>query len=138
MNDEKIWTILGTICSIIGVFYLIYQFGYLPKKEDNNAKLNLLVFYRTNQRLIDDLIFELNLYSKSNRGTLFSRNLTFEGYIKYLEDMKATELNEDLYAKIKNENLSTEQCAIMLDSLQKQKHSFNESMMYLKTNFGIY
>lgn len=138
MSFEITLSFIGVVCAIIGVLFLIYQFGILPKREDNEAKINMLGLYRTNQRLIDNLVQELVEFSKHNESMIFSGNLTFGGYIKYLRDMRNTELNEELFRKISSETLSKDNCALMIDSLQKQQHSFNQSMMYFKTNFGIY
>lgn len=127
--------IIGAICAIIGVLFLIYQFGILPGKEDREIKTGLLVLYNTNQRLIDELIDRLNEISKSNRDVIYFGNLSVEGYIEYLKDLREKELNDELFKKIESQRIPKAQCSIMLHSLQKQQESFNSSMMYIKINF---
>lgn len=59
------WEAIDIICAIIGVAYSVYQFHYLPNKEIEEAKFNLLAQYLTSQKLLDQRCYFWRLYNLS-------------------------------------------------------------------------
>jgi len=132
-----IWEIIGGICAIIGVVYLIYQYHIQPSKVLKDHRDALMVLFFTSQRLIDQLIADLKLYDQKFDGqvTMYNQGFTVHDYKIYLIEMRGRELSETTLNVIKSLPLTQELIADMRNSLQKQIYSFNESQAYLDSTF---
>ncbi|QIL42388.1 hypothetical protein G7074_25875 [Pedobacter sp. HDW13] len=130
------WETISGICAVVGICYLVYQFNFLPRKENHEAKLALATKFGTSQQLIKNLIAELKIYVEGHgESELFSDGLTIGGYIRYLEDMERAELSDNMYDKINGTDLNKDMIVAMSDSLSQQILSFNKSMAYFQTRF---
>ncbi|WP_423148462.1 hypothetical protein [Rubrolithibacter danxiaensis] len=101
-------------------------------------KVNLLAHFKLSQRLINNLIDQLENYTFSNQSVVYySAGVTFESYIAYLKDLRSRELTDDLYNKLLSMNqLSKENISSMLTALDNQILSFNQSIAYFNTTFN--
>jgi len=131
------WEIIGGICAIIGVFFLIYQYALLPINEISDNKKVLIALFDTSRNLIDGLISDLDQYSLNcdAEKTMYNANFSIKGYRNYLIDLRDRDLNENLRETLMKGQLTKELITEMKSSLHRQIHSFNQSQSYLDSKF---
>ncbi len=127
--------IIGVICGIIGVGYLIYQFHFLPSQEIKEYQITLLANFYTSQKVIDKLIDNIKVYISQNGDEMYNSEMTLSNYVLYLEDMRQNELSENTAVSLGSPDLPKPALVEMLDSIKRQIHSLNQSQAYFDSRF---
>lgn len=131
------WNIIASICAIIGVFFLVYQFFYLPQKESKNEKEALLAHFYSTRAILDKLILEIETFVKDNNclNREFANEATFKGQINHLIDIRNESLSDELFDKIREMPLTKEMISLMVKGLNEQTHSFHKASAYFRGRF---
>lgn len=121
--------IIGALCSIIGVAFLIYQFSILPRKETANMRIVLLSQFKSAQSMVDKLINDVEEYAFNNNSLdkEFTPYVSFRLQIKHLIEIREQSLSEELYSTLKVIPLNKELYDAMIASLQEQILSFHKA-----------
>jgi hypothetical protein len=127
--------IIGTICAIVGVLYLFYQFNILPPKETNDMRAVLLAQFISAQIMLDKLINGIEEYAIQNDclESDFAPNASFGGQIAHLREIRSESLSTELYNRLKGMSLNKEIYGAMMASLNEQILSFQKASAYFNT-----
>ncbi|MBY0377311.1 MAG: hypothetical protein K2Q33_01945 [Gammaproteobacteria bacterium] len=127
--------VIGVICAIIGVLYLIYQFNILPSKETNDMRIVLLAQFASAQTMVDKLITDIETFAIENDclESIFTQNASFRGQIQHLKEIKSESLSDGLMDKLKTMPLNKELYGAMMASLNEQIKSFHTANAYFNT-----
>lgn len=131
------WNIIGGICAIIGVLFLLYQFIYLPREESKNEKQALLAHFTSTKIVLDKLIDDIDEFAQANNYYYhnFNNASTFRKQLDHLISIRKEGLSDELYKKIANEPLTKEMISLMIKGLDEQVKSFHQVSAYFRSTF---
>lgn len=130
---ETIGLIFGIIGAIASIYTILdYRKNHVEKP--NEEKKNLLIQFRSNQRLSQELKGQLQDYAAANLAyhEHIYPGITYSEYIKALEDSLNTNLSDELYERTAKLELTTSNIQSMLKSLEAQFNALIEVQGYHK------
>lgn len=131
------WGILSGVVQAITLFYLYYQFHYLPKKARKEALSHIRTLFLLSRNKIESLLNSLTDYYVKNdcANEEFTQGTTFISQALQLRHLILADLNDDVLEGALSVATTDPIIATVVDSINKQIFETTKLEAYFNTAY---